>query len=302
MEERHLVAPAGGRIIEVDVPDFSRPDIQVRDCADIGQVGRSSEAEAGNLFHASVADIDEGSAGGRVRQPVTVAVMVDDGELSAPFVVALAQGELIDFRPVLILGEAQLERARVEILVDASAVEPAFPQPSVQVQVELLPAEMVGIVVQRAVEGFLSVESQLGERVDGIADVTGRDGCLGYLHQSDMREAAVAAPMRVYVMGIRIIDDRKAVLEYVDISAGQADRDLAGTISTCCVQHDVTAVRLPLLFATGRDRILYSFLCIKSRCKETAGKGRDKIPFHGNSFHIDCFKMFSRQCVLRRQK
>ena len=58
---------------------------------------------------------------------LAVAVMIDNGKLPASLIVAFAQGELIDFRPVLILGKTQFERSRIEVLVNAATIEPVLP-------------------------------------------------------------------------------------------------------------------------------------------------------------------------------
>lgn len=62
-----------------------------------------------------------------IGQPMAVAVMIDNGKLPASLIVAFAQGELIDFRPVLILGKTQFERSRIEVLVNAATIEPVLP-------------------------------------------------------------------------------------------------------------------------------------------------------------------------------
>lgn len=127
MEKRHLVAPAGRRVVQVDGLHFPRPYIQIRNRADVWQVGRSTQAESRDFFHAAVAYIYERCAGRGIGQPMAVAVMIDNGKLPASLIVAFAQGELIDFRPVLILGKTQFERSRIEVLVNAATIEPVLP-------------------------------------------------------------------------------------------------------------------------------------------------------------------------------
>ena len=47
-----------------------------------------------------------------------------------------------------------------------------------------------------------------------------------------MSQAAVSAPMRVYIMRIRIIYHRQTIFEYIHITTGQTDRDFTRTIGT----------------------------------------------------------------------
>ena len=130
---------------------------------------------------------------------------------------------------------------------------------------------MVGVVVQRPIEHLLPFQSQLGKRVDGISDIAGSDRRLGDFHQPDMGQAAVAAPVCIHIMGIGIVNGRKAVFEYIDISTGQADGNLAGTIRTGGIQHHVAAVCFAFVLLPGRDAVLFGFLCIKYGRKGTSG-------------------------------
>lgn len=78
--------------------------------------------------------------------------------------IALGEGCLVDLRTVLVGGAAELERTRIEILVDIAAVEPVVSEAAVDVQGELLQSEVVRLVVERAVEAVLS---EFRKGVDG---------------------------------------------------------------------------------------------------------------------------------------
>ena len=110
---------------------------------------------------------------------------------------------------------------------------------------------MVGLVVESAVESLLA---ELGPRVDGIADVARRYGCLRDFQQTDMAVAGVGTPVGVDTMGIGGKGDGQAVFQYVDIGGRQTNLDLAGTVGTGGVEHHVAvalflAVGLALLCA-----------------------------------------------------
>ena len=59
---------------------------------------------------------------------------------------------------------------------------------AIQVNVELLFVEMVGVVVERTVEEGLLVRTQLVEGIDGVADIARGDGCFGNFQQSGVGE------------------------------------------------------------------------------------------------------------------
>ena len=58
-----------------------------------------------------------------------------------------------------------------------------------------------------------------------------------------MPQAAVTAPMGIYIMRIGIVDDRQTIFEDINITTGQSDGYLAGTIRTGGIQHHIAAVR-----------------------------------------------------------
>ena len=107
---------------------------------------------------------------------MAVAVMIDGREAATALSVVLGEGKFINLGAVLILCEAQFEGAGVEVLVSAAAVIPAAPQRAVGIHVELLLAEVVGVVVHRAGEGAFGVSAELSPRVHGIANVARGDG------------------------------------------------------------------------------------------------------------------------------
>lgn len=57
----------------------------------------------------------------------------------------------------------------VKILIDASTIEPIVSNFSVQIQRELLHAEMIGLIIQCSMKTFFT---KLSERVDCISDIT----------------------------------------------------------------------------------------------------------------------------------
>ena len=73
--------------------------------------------------------------------------MIDDRQLATVLIIAFGNGGFVDLCPVLVGGKAQFECARVEILVNTSAVIPAFTGVAADGQVKLLFAEMVCIIV-----------------------------------------------------------------------------------------------------------------------------------------------------------
>ena len=139
------------------------------------------------------------------RNVMLNAASANGPQLSATFMVELCQSKLIDLCAVLILCKAKFERTRVKILIDTSTVEPVLADASVQVEIKLLFAKVIGIIIQHAIEILSLVQSQFGKRVHSITDVSGSNGSFGYFKQSGMSQATVSTPVRVYIMGICFI-------------------------------------------------------------------------------------------------
>ena len=91
---------------------------------------------------------------------------------------------------------------------------------------------MIGAVVQHTIHFLLFIQAEFRKRIDSITYITGSNRCFGNLQQSGMSQAAVSAPMRVYIMRIRIIYHRQTIFEYIPITTGQ-------TIGTSRIQHDI---------------------------------------------------------------
>ena len=70
--------------------------------------------------------------------------------------VTFGNGSLVDLCTVLQLARFYFKSARVEVLIDTCAVEPVVTETAIGIQRELLQAEMVGLVVERAVKSLLS--------------------------------------------------------------------------------------------------------------------------------------------------
>ena len=151
--------------------------------------------------------------------------------------ISFGQRELIDLRTVLEWGRLDVEGSRVKVLIHVGAVEPSFTQTTVQVQGHFLHAEMIGLVIQRSVESFLS---QLRERVYRITDISGGYGCFRDLEQSHMAQTHVTSPQRVHGMRVGGIGNRNAVLQHIDIGRGQTDLNLSRPVGAGCVQHDIS--------------------------------------------------------------
>ena len=202
VQQCELIAFAGSSIIKACLFHLTCAHIHINNVRDIRKIGRSAESESGNFLHTAVTHINKGRTGSGIRQPVTIAVMIDGRQLSATFMVELCQSKLIDLCAVLILCKAKFERTRVKILIDTSTVEPVLADASVQVEIKLLFAKVIGIIIQHAIEILSLVQSQFGKRVHSITDVSGSNGSFGYFKQSGMSQATVSTPVRVYIMGI----------------------------------------------------------------------------------------------------
>ena len=225
-------------VVEVGLADFSGTHVAVYHFVVHRQVRGSSEGKLAELLHTTVAHVDEGSRLSGVHvDGMAVAVVIDGSQFAAAFVVLLGEGELIDLCAVLERSRFDFERSRVEVLIDASAVVPVFGDVAVQVERKLLHTEVVALIVKCSVESFLS---ELGERVDGVTDVAGRDGRFRDFQQSHVAQAGVGAPQRVDGVRVGGISDGDTVFQYVDVGRGESDLDFARAVGTGGIQHDVT--------------------------------------------------------------
>ena len=55
--------------------------------------------------------------------------------------------QMVDLRAVGVVGEAQFEAARVEVLIHSGCVEPVVADAAREIEVEVLHTEMIGAVV-----------------------------------------------------------------------------------------------------------------------------------------------------------
>ena len=85
--------------------------------------------------------------------------MINGWQAAATFVIELCQRKFIDLRAVLVLCKAQLKRTWVEVLINAAWIEPPLTNGTIEIEVELLFAKVVGVIIQRAVEEFCLVRA-----------------------------------------------------------------------------------------------------------------------------------------------
>ena len=155
--------------------------------------------------------------------------------------------QMVDLCAVGIVGEAQLEASRVEVLIHAGCVEPVVADAAREVKVEVLHTEVVSLIIELATELLLA---QLAERRDSISDVAGLDGTLRRSHKVGAFQRSVAAPVgREFVHGRRV-NGRQSVLVYRYVFARQSDLNLARFIGVRSVEHHVA------LFLLLRFRIV----------------------------------------------
>ena len=150
---------------------------------------------------------------------MAVGIAVHCRELTPALAVASGESRLVYLRAVLKGRRPYLERSRVEVLIKACAVIPSLSDGAVEVERELLQAEVVRLVVESAVESFLS---QLRERVDGISYVSGSDCRLRDFEQSHMAHARVRAPVGVDRVRIGGVGDGQSVLQHIHVGRGQS--------------------------------------------------------------------------------
>ena len=190
VEQGQLVALVAREVAEAAGLHPPVEDVHVGEGASCRSVARSAQLEAGKLFHAAVAHIDKGCCIDHRSESLALGELV----LQRQFTLAEESGQscVVELRAVAVVGKLRVEAARVEVLVHARSVQPLVSDAARNVQVEVLPAEVVGLVVQHTAEVFLS---QLGERTDRIGHVAREDGRLRRCHQADLSQACITAPV-----------------------------------------------------------------------------------------------------------
>ena len=190
VEQGQLMALVAREVAEASGLHPPVEDVHVGEGPSCRSVARSAQLEAGKLFHAAVAHIDKGCCIDHRAESLALGKFV----LQRQFTLAEESGQscVVELRAVAVVGKLRVEAARVEVLVHARRVEPLVSDAARNVQVEVLPAEVVGLVVQHTAEVFLS---QLGERTDRIGHVAREDGRLRRCHQADLAQARITAPV-----------------------------------------------------------------------------------------------------------
>ena len=155
--------------------------------------------------------------------------------------------QMVDLRAVGIVGEAQLEASRVEVLIHSGGVEPVVSDSAREVKVEVLHAEVVSLIIEFATELLLA---QLAERRDSISDVAGLDGTLRRSHKVGAFQRSVAAPVSRELVHGRRVNGRQSVLVYRYVFARQSDLNLTRFVGVRSVEHHVA------LFLLLRFRIV----------------------------------------------
>ena len=265
VEQRDLIATAGGAVVEADFLDATVAHIHIKDVRLVGKVGTRAQSKTGNLPHGTIADIDERRTGRGVGKPMTVAVMINRRKATATLGIFLGECKFINLRTVLILRKTQLKSSGVKILVSTTAVGPSLAQRAKDIDVKLLLAEVVRVVVHHAVERTFGVRAELSPRVHGVADVTRGDGCFRNLEQSAVLQTSVTAPVRVDVVRIGVIDHRQTILKHVHIAARQTDGNFARSIGAGSIEHHVATV---LLCVTCPQRVVLFTLCTSRQRQE----------------------------------
>ena len=155
--------------------------------------------------------------------------------------------QMVDLRAVGIVGEAQLEASRVEVLIHAGCVEPVVSDSAREVKVEVLHTEVVRLVIELTAELLLT---QLAERRHSISNVAGLDGTLRRSHKVGAFQRSVAAPVGRELVHGRRVNGRQSVLVYRYVFARQSDLNLARFVGVRSVEHHVA------LFLLLRFRIV----------------------------------------------
>ena len=104
---------------------------------------------------------------------MAVGVVIHCSKFALSLGIEVGDGSLVDLSAVLELRAANLERTRVEVLINICAIQPVVAYRAVHVEGELLLSEVVGLVIECAVE---SLFAKFGPGVYGITNVAGGDG------------------------------------------------------------------------------------------------------------------------------
>ena len=154
---------------------------------------------------------------------------------------------MVDLRAVGVVGEAQLEASRVEVLIHSGGVEPVVAYAARKVEVEVLHTEVVRLKIELAAKLLLA---QLAKSRHSISDVAGFDGTLRRSHKVGAFQRSVAAPVGREFVYRRRVNGRQSVLVYRHVFARQANLNLARFVGVGSVEHHVA------LFLLLRFRIV----------------------------------------------
>ena len=133
-----------------------------------------TQSKSPQLSYATIAYVNKRSRLSGIHiYRMAVAVMIHSRKLTPVIVITFCQGKLINLCAILERSRFDFECSRVKILIDTSTIEPIVSNFSIQIQRELLHAEMIRLIIQCSMKTFFT---KLSERIDCISDITGCNG------------------------------------------------------------------------------------------------------------------------------
>ena len=99
---------------------------------------------------------------------------------------------MINLGTICVIGEAKLETSWVEVLVHTSSIEPVGTDATREVKVKVLHTEVVRLVIELALELYLT---KFAERRYSVSNVTCGNSRLGRRHQVGTFQRGIAAPV-----------------------------------------------------------------------------------------------------------
>ena len=188
----HFIGTVLVAVIQIPCFHLSVHNVHVWERTALRNIRVGTQLESFHFLDRSVAYVDERRRIGKVAGIPAPRMFVEQRYFSASVVEEARQTGMIDFRPVGIVREFQIETSRIEVLINAGSIQPLVADTSRYIQIEVLHTEMIGTIVEYSLEVFLS---QFAESVDGVGNVSCGDSRFRRRQQTDFSQTGITSPV-----------------------------------------------------------------------------------------------------------
>ena len=151
----YIIGMVAHTVPEIGVVFLACHQVAVGNLAIHREIRGGAQCKAFHLFHTAVTHIDERSGRCQITGKTIAGIFIDEAQLVflAPL---MGNNATVELHAVLKVGKLQFERTGVEALIHSARIVPTLAERTRHIQVELVPPEMIALVIEYALEAFLA--------------------------------------------------------------------------------------------------------------------------------------------------